>query len=86
MNCYLLLRSALECEVAGAMMRAEVDCGHCGVLNFSEEECLCCREMEQPVTAAQLEKCITEHPEFHLLCLNIAVLCILYCGAQGLHG
>ncbi|XP_037528557.1 P2X purinoceptor 7-like [Rhipicephalus sanguineus] len=55
------------------------DCGHCVVLdNFSEEECLCCREMGEPVAAAQPEGCITEHPEFHLLCLNIAVLRVAY--------
>ncbi|KAH7956694.1 hypothetical protein HPB52_011774 [Rhipicephalus sanguineus] len=39
------------------------DCGHCVALdNFSEEECLCCREMGDPVTAAQPEGCITGHP------------------------
>ncbi|KAH7939042.1 hypothetical protein HPB52_005077 [Rhipicephalus sanguineus] len=43
------------------------DCEHCVVLdNFSEEECLCCREMGDPVTAAQPEGCVTENPEFHL--------------------
>ncbi|XP_037512271.2 P2X purinoceptor 7-like [Rhipicephalus sanguineus] len=55
------------------------ECGHCVVLdNFSEEECRCCREMGEPVTAAQPEGCITEHPEFHLLSLNIAVLRVAY--------
>ncbi|KAH7955915.1 hypothetical protein HPB52_004986 [Rhipicephalus sanguineus] len=43
------------------------DCEHCVVLdNFSEEECLCCREMGDPVTAAQL-KDASENPEFHLV-------------------
>ncbi|KAH7969736.1 hypothetical protein HPB52_021704 [Rhipicephalus sanguineus] len=42
------------------------DCEHCVVLdNFSEEECLCSREMGDPVTAAQPEGCVTENPEFH---------------------
>ncbi|XP_049528158.1 uncharacterized protein LOC125947453 [Dermacentor silvarum] len=55
------------------------DCGHCVVLsNFTESECLCCREMGDPVTAAQPEGCITAHPEFHTVCLNIAVLRIAY--------
>ncbi|KAH7978047.1 hypothetical protein HPB49_004310 [Dermacentor silvarum] len=61
------------------LMTLWCDCGHCVVLsNFTESECLCCCEMGDPVTAAQPEGCITEHPEFHIVCLIIAVLRIAY--------
>ncbi|XP_049523901.1 P2X purinoceptor 7-like [Dermacentor silvarum] len=55
------------------------ECGHCQVLpNFRELECVCCREMGAPVTVAQPQGCITEHPDFNVLCLNIAVLRVVY--------
>ncbi|KAL1423499.1 hypothetical protein MTO96_000025 [Rhipicephalus appendiculatus] len=55
------------------------ECGHCQVLaNFRAVECLCCREMGAPVTTAQPHGCITEHQDFSVLCLNIAVLRVAY--------
>ncbi|XP_049271916.1 uncharacterized protein LOC125758604 [Rhipicephalus sanguineus] len=56
-------------ELHSRLTRTEwCDRKHCVVLdNFSEEECLCYREMEDPVTAAQPEGCVTENPEFHLV-------------------
>ncbi|XP_075531203.1 uncharacterized protein LOC142564187 isoform X2 [Dermacentor variabilis] len=55
------------------------ECGHCQVLaNFLEHECLCCREMGAPVSLAQPQGCITEHPDFNVLCLNVAVLRVAY--------
>ncbi|KAL1448017.1 hypothetical protein MTO96_028302 [Rhipicephalus appendiculatus] len=46
--------------------------------NFRDIECLCCREMGAPVTTAQPHGCITEHRDFSVLCLNIAVLRVAY--------
>ncbi|KAH7939391.1 hypothetical protein HPB52_011700 [Rhipicephalus sanguineus] len=66
-----------ESEVVSGRQQG-CDCGHCVVLdNFGEEECLCCREMGDPVTAVQPEGCITEHPEFHLVSHRRAPCCVL---------
>ncbi|KAH8019138.1 hypothetical protein HPB51_016876 [Rhipicephalus microplus] len=55
------------------------ECVHCQVLaNFRGIECLCCREMGAPVPTAQPYGCITEHQDFSVLCLNIAVLHVAY--------
>ncbi|XP_065287219.2 uncharacterized protein [Dermacentor albipictus] len=55
------------------------ECGQCQVLtNFLEQECLCCREMGAPVTVAQSQGCIMEHPDLNVLCLNIAALRVAY--------
>ncbi|KAH7947110.1 hypothetical protein HPB52_007541 [Rhipicephalus sanguineus] len=62
------LRVVEETAVMGLFGRrfgtvVQCDCAHCEVLeNFSEEECFCCREMGDPMSAAQPEGCITEHP------------------------
>ncbi|XP_054928958.1 uncharacterized protein [Dermacentor andersoni] len=55
------------------------ECAHCQVLaNFLEPECPCCREMGASVSLPQPQGCMTEHPDFNLLCLNIAVLRVAY--------
>ncbi|KAL1466350.1 hypothetical protein MTO96_042793 [Rhipicephalus appendiculatus] len=46
--------------------------------NFRGIECLCCREMDAPVTTAQPHGCITEHRDLSVLCLNITVLRVAY--------
>ncbi|CAG2209548.1 unnamed protein product [Mytilus edulis] len=56
------------------------NCGHCGVMP-SAKECVCCCEIskivdvknEHPDTA-----CITDHPGFHPVCLDIHVLNVAY--------
>lgn len=54
-------------------------CKHCEVLaNFTESECLCCTELGEEAQALQFERCITEHPDFSIICLNMAVLRVAY--------
>ncbi|KAG0426436.1 hypothetical protein HPB47_026455 [Ixodes persulcatus] len=61
-------------------------CNHCVVLdNGTEAECLCCRDMGSALTRVQPAGCITEHPEFVMLCLSIPVLRLLYFELRG-HG
>ncbi|KAG0443884.1 hypothetical protein HPB47_014425 [Ixodes persulcatus] len=60
-------------------------CNNCGILeNGTEGECICCREMGTVLTRVQPAGCITEHPEFSMLCLNISVLRLLYFELRGL--
>ncbi|XP_040064849.1 P2X purinoceptor 7-like [Ixodes scapularis] len=60
-------------------------CNNCGILeNGTEGECICCREMGTALTRVQPAGCITEHPEFSMLCLNIPVLRLLYFELRGL--
>ncbi|KAH7931628.1 hypothetical protein HPB49_026334 [Dermacentor silvarum] len=62
-----------------AALQPMCECGHCQVLpNFRELECVCCREMGAPLTVAQPQGCISEHPDFNVLFLNIAVLRVAY--------
>ena len=44
--------------------------GACGVMNTTEE-CVCCREI---TTIIDNIVCITEHPGFNIVCLNLWVL------------
>ncbi|XP_040067456.1 uncharacterized protein LOC120840795 isoform X3 [Ixodes scapularis] len=46
--------------------------------------CICCRKMGTALTRVQPAGCITEHPEFSMLCLNIPVLRLLYFELRGL--
>lgn len=71
-----MLLSCLECFLA---ISFRCDCKHCEVLaNFTESECLCCTELGEEAQALHFEECITEHPDFSILCLNMAVLRVAY--------
>lgn len=49
-------------------------CKHCELLaNFTESECLCCTQLREKEQALQFEECITEHPDFPILCLSMSV-------------
>ena len=55
-------------------------CGHCEVMSTSRE-CICCYEYKE-VLAIKNEhdglKCVTDHPDFSAVCLNISNLKIAY--------
>ena len=62
-------------------------CGHCIIMQ-SQRECLCCREIQvilnklsdtdDTSTSGSQLRCITEHPGFSSVCLNIWVLQAVY--------
>ncbi|KAH7985871.1 hypothetical protein HPB52_025340 [Rhipicephalus sanguineus] len=56
------------------VLTGRCECGHWMILdNFSEEECLCCREVGDPVLLRSL-KDASQSTRSSTSCLNIAVL------------
>jgi len=54
------------------------ECAHCSIMN-SREECICCKEIDvilDKVTELNNPSitCITQHPGFSSVCLNVWVL------------
>ena len=56
-------------------------CGHCSAV-ATTRECVCCKELVKVVDnineVDSTMECITEHPEFAALCLNVCVLQTAY--------
>ena len=45
----------------------------------SAQECICCKEIPQVASKSSTPSiCITEHPGFHAVCLNIWVVQVAY--------
>ncbi|KAM7289569.1 hypothetical protein ISCGN_029698 [Ixodes scapularis] len=61
------------------LLDSRCSCNHCVVIdNGTEAECICCHDMGLVLTRVQPAGCITEHPEFSMLCPSNPVLRLLY--------
>ena len=60
-------------------------CSHCPSMD-TEDESVCCREMERVMTKVSTHGCITQHPDFVPACTNPTVLEIAYLQYKQYHG
>ena len=78
------------CESLTDSMTCRCSCGHCSIMPTSVE-CICCREVSAVV--AKIDElgdisviCITQHPGFASVCLNVWVLQAAYFQYRQEHG